>query len=70
MKIIGSLVILVTVTAVTMGVFVNFYFGTQLNVYVDNVAENQAIQIAPILQSYYATTGSWDNVDQLLKGEV
>ena len=53
-----------------MGVFVNFYFGTQLNVYVDNVAENQAIQIAPILQSYYATTGSWDNVDQLLKGEV
>ena len=53
-----------------MAIFVNFYFGTQLNVYVDNVAENQAIQIAPILQSYYATTGSWDNVDLLLKGEV
>ena len=53
-----------------MAVFVNFYFGTQLNVYVDNVAENQAVQIAPILQSYYATTGNWDNVDKLLNGEV
>ena len=53
-----------------MAVFVNFYFGTQLNVYVDNIAENQAIQIAPILQSYYATTGNWDNVDKLLNGEV
>ena len=64
------MVVVVTVTAVTMAVFVNFYFGTQLNVYVDNVAENQAIQIAPILQSYYATTGSWDNVGKLLIGEV
>ena len=64
------MVVVVTVTAVTMAVFVNFYFGTQLNVYVDNIAENQAIQIAPILQSYYATTGNWDNVDKLLNGEV
>ena len=64
------MVVAVTITAVTMAIFVNFYFGTQLNVYVDNVAENQAIQIAPILQSYYSTTGSWDNVDLLLKGEV
>ena len=64
------MVVVVTVTAVTMAVFVNFYFGTQLNVYVDNIAENQAIQIAPILQSYYATTGSWDNVGKLLIGEV
>ena len=52
-----------------MAVFVNFNFGTQLNVYVDDVAKNRAIQIAPILQSYYATTGNWDNVDKLLKGE-
>ena len=64
------MVVVVTVTAVTMAVFVNFYFGTQLNVYVDNINENQAILIAPILQSYYATTGNWDNVDKLLNGEV
>ena len=64
------MVIVVTATAVTMAIFVNFYFGTQLNVYVDNAAENQAIQIAPLLQTYYATTGSWDDIDKFLLGEI
>ena len=53
-----------------MAVFVNLNFGTQLNIYVDDIAERQTRRIAPVLQSYYATTGNWDNVDKLLKGEV
>ena len=64
------MIVVVTATAVTMAIFVNFYFGSQLNVYVDNNAKQQATQIAPMLQSYYSTTGSWDYIDKFLSGEI